>query len=188
MCGLSVSNHDILPFAKWVTNEHLPKMVRYDWSPEFWLSINNRNPFDYRSTKKFESSILTFYSTNHVVCSSMYISSSQCLYHIIYNIGFTDLIIKVTTTFAMAFLVAVAISVTVSVVVAVTIMTIIIWPITITPSFSIIISTMSAVQQQLPSDVWLGHTLRRNDVSIDKQAMQLTLQGHRGRGILGKEN
>jgi len=24
-----------------VSYEHLPKMVRYDWSPEFRLSINN---------------------------------------------------------------------------------------------------------------------------------------------------
>ena len=39
MCGLSASNHDILPSAK--SYEHLPKMVRYDWSPEFRLLINN---------------------------------------------------------------------------------------------------------------------------------------------------
>jgi len=26
-----------------VSYEHLPKIVRYDWSPEFWLSINEKN-------------------------------------------------------------------------------------------------------------------------------------------------
>ena len=43
MCGLSVSSHDILPSGvREVSYEHLPKMVRYDSSPEFRLSINNR--------------------------------------------------------------------------------------------------------------------------------------------------
>jgi len=37
---------------------------------------------------------------------------------------------------------------------------------------------------------WLGHTLRRNDDSINKEATQWTPQGHRGdgdQGILEKE-
>jgi len=40
MCGLSVSNHDITVCE--VSYEHLPKMVRYDWRPEFRLSINEK--------------------------------------------------------------------------------------------------------------------------------------------------
>ena len=40
------------------------------------------------------------------------------------------------------------------------------------------------VQQQLLRRKWkwLGHTFRRSDDSVDKQALQWTLQGHRGRG------